>query len=759
MKNLTSGKIFKQLVAFIMIFLMCNANIFGVINPFGYAFCFALVKNRHNALLVALYFCISSLVLDFCLSGLIITLSVCSGIILIYIIQKLFKKILPEYAISIIMLICQSAHIYFNSYSSQSLIYSIVTLIIGFVCFFVFSISLSACVKRGKALKFTIDEKICNSFLIIALASGVSSFYIGGVNFTGPICLLFLFLFSRIAPQMLTVIFSTLIGIGVGLSTMSIIPLGVYAIWSTMMIIFRENKKIVTAIILLACDIVIGCFLGAYESYGLINLITTTIAICLACLISDKKLKSLAITFGATSNLAKDFIKSSKDVSLKNKLVDISRVFYEMENVYHKLLIGEVNKEQAIQNISYQVMQKTCKNCEHYKKCYEGKIDMKSAYMTLAESGIYKNRVSFIDLPNILSTDCVRVQTAIANTNMVIESYNTEVKETQNKDKSNIQVAQQLGATANLIYTIAQKVVNNTEIDYEKSVDVYDELIIHDICASDVVVLKNSNGIDSIILALNGSDVVNPYLIYSIERVLKIKVKIAQRVESKTQGVVILIVRPSGALELTCGVSVCSKDVGGVSGDNYTLMKLTDTKYLYAICDGMGSGKLANSLSMATISLIENFYRAGFESSTVVDSVNKLILPAGEDNFCTVDSFVIDSSNGRVDFLKIGSSVSIIKSQNKSQIIECESLPMGILERIKPTSKTVYISSGDIIVLASDGVVDSFGSIENYFSFINNERLQNVQLLADNILEEAISRSKENKDDMTVLTIKAVRKS
>ena len=64
------------------------------------------------------------------------------------------------------------------------------------------------------------------------------------------------------------------------------------------------------------------------------------------------------------------------------------------------------------------------------------------------------------------------------------------------------------------------------------------------------------------------------------------------------------------------------------------------------------------------------------------------------------------------------------------------------------------MNSGDIIVLASDGVVDSFQSIEAYLHFINNERITNVQLLADNILEEARSRTVTHKDDMTVLAIK-----
>ena len=68
--------------------------------------------------------------------------------------------------------------------------------------------------------------------------------------------------------------------------------------------------------------------------------------------------------------------------------------------------------------------------------------------------------------------------------------------------------------------------------------------------------------------------------------------------------------------------------------------------------------------------------------------------------------------------------------------------------------KKHIIKNGDFIILASDGIVDSFDNVEEYSQFINNERVINSQMLADNILEEAECRESLHQDDKTVIVIK-----
>ena len=110
----------------------------------------------------------------------------------------------------------------------------------------------------------------------------------------------------------------------------------------------------------------------------------------------------------------------------------------------------------------------------------------------------------------------------------------------------------------------------------------------------------------------------------------------------------------------------------------------------------------------------------------------------GQNNFATMDAVNFNLNNGNVDFIKFGSSTSLIKRQNKIEVIEPESLPIGSVFEARATvvSKTVF--GGDYIILASDGVIDAFSN--QLIDFIANLKTTNAQMMADDIVEEASFR-------------------
>ena len=58
---------------------------------------------------------------------------------------------------------------------------------------------------------------------------------------------------------------------------------------------------------------------------------------------------------------------------------------------------------------------------------------------------------------------------------------------------------------------------------------------------------------------------------------------------------------------------------------------------LFAISDGMGSGDGAAEASAGAISMVENFYRAGFDNAVILSLVNKLLCLTSDDNFTSID--------------------------------------------------------------------------------------------------------------------------
>ncbi len=199
--------------------------------------------------------------------------------------------------------------------------------------------------------------------------------------------------------------------------------------------------------------------------------------------------------------------------------------------------------------------------------------------------------------------------------------------------------------------------------------------------------------------------------------------------------------------EAVTGAACAAK--GEVSGDSFSFQELKDGRFLMMLCDGMGSGEAAKMESAAAVSLIENFYQAGFDESVIFDTINRLLILKGNDDmFSTVDICLIDLKSGQAGFTKIGAEYSYLLSGNKACVITPGSLPIGILEEAAPVSSRRELMPGDMIVMMSDGVADMIKkSPESWLCAIPREDPQET---ADAILQKALD-GRLPADDMTVM--------
>ncbi len=213
---------------------------------------------------------------------------------------------------------------------------------------------------------------------------------------------------------------------------------------------------------------------------------------------------------------------------------------------------------------------------------------------------------------------------------------------------------------------------------------------------------------------------------------------------------------------LQVGSSKISKEDTNISGDCNLQMKLDDGKYLLAIADGMGSGKEARESSKFAIKMIKKLISSGFEKEESLKMINSsLELNTNEETYSSLDISILDLYTGQAEMIKSGACYTYIKNKKSVQKISSESLPVGITDRIELKSQTVPLSEGDIIVMCSDGVLESKDEIKKDWleEFLRNVSTNNVQKLADFILAEAIDNSYGiAKDDMTVIVCKIVKK-
>ena len=155
------------------------------------------------------------------------------------------------------------------------------------------------------------------------------------------------------------------------------------------------------------------------------------------------------------------------------------------------------------------------------------------------------------------------------------------------------------------------------------------------------------------------------------------------------------------------GHSIAIKDNMSVSGDSIIQTKLKDGKCLIAISDGMGSGPEARKSSQIVTSMLKRLLNSGFERNTSVDLINANLLNVADDVFATLDIAIVDLYKGNIEFIKNGACPTYIKNNRKIQIIKSLTLPAGI---VKGASTDVFdkdIENNDIIVMCSDGILDS----------------------------------------------------
>ena len=204
------------------------------------------------------------------------------------------------------------------------------------------------------------------------------------------------------------------------------------------------------------------------------------------------------------------------------------------------------------------------------------------------------------------------------------------------------------------------------------------------------------------------------------------------------------------------------KNGSPVSGDSCLQIRLSDGKYLLAISDGMGSGPEARKSSQIAIKMLERLLMSGFDKNTSIDLINTTIMNANEEIFATLDIIIIDLFNGKLEFIKNGACPTYVKNGKNVQIVKSLSLPAGILKNINLTTYDKDIANQDLLVMCSDGIIDSnieYKNKELWIKYLLEDiETTSAQKIADLILNEAIDNNYGiTKDDMSLIVCKILK--
>ena len=210
-----------------------------------------------------------------------------------------------------------------------------------------------------------------------------------------------------------------------------------------------------------------------------------------------------------------------------------------------------------------------------------------------------------------------------------------------------------------------------------------------------------------------------------------------------------------GAHSISVGKAQLTKSGRDTCGDSGGCIMLDDGRQLLLVSDGMGSGPTAARESAEAISLVAGLVKAGFKQDTAIDVVNAVLsLRGGEESFVTLDICLVDLYSCAAEFIKTGASTSYIKRGSAVTAVKGSTLPVGMLYNVDKEVVFEHIMPGDMIILASDGLLgmDMDGEGAWLSRVIGEAVVNNPQAMAEYLLDKVISVSNGKiKDDITVL--------
>ncbi len=747
----------KYFFFFVLFYIFHSANIQGI-TPFAFGLLFALVWcNQKIYILAPLYV----------LAGFLTTLSVQSLIIdgvtvvvfaLAYFLHYKFKKPLNPILIGFYAFLSQFGRLYIASFEPALFWQGIVSLILGLICMYAYLHLFQGIALKGLRRKYTLDEIVCFGVFMFALGAGLYSLPLGEYFFIGITTFIILFTtFIFGATQSLLV--ATFLGLGCAFSSEQFLYLSHVIFMSLATCATCCSKRVYACISVILVDILSGLYFLPF--YNLEHLLCTFVG-ALLFLIIPKRFLNLISSY---------IIKDKEDVAVRTiinrnrqalqaRLYELSEVFYDMKNVFYGMVKGVKDINEVSGLLVETIKQRNCANCINKQNClrlYANETNR--AFDDLVKYAYERGRVSLVDMPPVLTANCNRISYVINSINSIVDEYKSNLQTLNNLDSGKILLSEQMWGVSQIMKSLANEVSLNVTFDTSIERKIAEDLMYSGIVCSEAIVYHQQEEVCSVTLVVNDKSLNNEKINKVVSKTLNTPMEIIGVNKGEKAGYSVLIMQNSNAFDMVFGSAGAVKNDSVKSGDTHSILKLGKDKILLALCDGMGSGKEAERTSSLALGLLENFYKAGFDNELILTSVNKLLSLSGDEKFSAIDACVVDLHNGTCDMIKVGSPPSFIKGENALQRIDTGALPLGILEEIHPNIRSFVLKENDMIILATDGIIDSFSSYDEIGNLINETETTNPQHLANVILNKALENNKNfPADDMTVLIGRIYRK-
>lgn len=759
-----------SLIFALIAFLLNKAVLFSLLSPFGMGFFTAVLRQRKDKVLPV--FCCSFLAL-FLFSPFSKALIFSLPFVLMLILDRFtcFSKSSKLFNLTLTFILALGARLlvfFLIDRTSLVLISSLFDSCLVLFTAYLFELFVPFLANQGEVKRMGSEEVLCCILMLIGIITGTAGIQIASISLQNVLSRYVILFFALSGLGV-----GTVVGVTVGAVTLLTdhIDLGMISFHSLSGMLGGLGRDLGKP------GVIAGFLTGNFllflyldSSFQPTVFFLESGLACLLFLLTPSQKINFVYSLVGSKEEEKQADPAGIDLELQDltvkKVEQMTEVFKQLAQTYAEISCGqEQEKESPAAKLLNSLAERVCSSCSASRICWEK--EFYKTYQIFFDLLTMKGRdgLTAEQIPVNFKRRCSRIKEIVTTLNFLLEKHDlNSYWESRMVENRNI-VLGQLNGIAQIMNNLAEELQLDTakQLEMEQSI---------------MAVLRN-NRIRFEQLAISGLDTnkleismtrlpcvgsgecrkrIAPLISHALGEDFRIR---AESCGLKDDGGTCSFkLYPSRPYRAEYGVAKAVKENESVSGDNYSVLELRNGRYLLFLSDGMGCGRRAAKQSSAAISLLKQLMEVGFSQELAVRTANSiLVLNSPEESFATLDLFIFDQYSAQAELIKIGSSPSFLKRNDQIKTIKFNSLPIGILNNLEFCSIKQQLQDEDLIVMVSDGVLDSRRDLLNKEDWIVRV-LQRIdctdpQSVADYILERAVRYSGGRiGDDMTVIALK-----
>ena len=735
---------------YLLVFYILNVASIQGLHPFAFGMLFALMWCNQKPYLLAPVYLLGGFLAFFDVTKLLIDL-VCVGVMLVmYFFHYRFKRSFSKILIGLYAFLSQFLMLYY-SFINLDIWGGIITLLIGLTAMYCYMHILESIILRGVRRKFLIDEIMCLCVLIFALGVGITCVPFGEYIYFGVLTL-FTLLIAQVFKTTASIVFAIAFSLGSAFASSEVLLVAHATLLALGANATMCTKRVYTSIAVILVDVIVGLYF--MPSYSLYHLLATMLGALIYLLIPTRMLTKIdSFVISENDGVAVRALVNRNRRVLYNRLLELSDAFYEMKNVFNGMVGKNLDFDEASDYLVQNIKRQMCLSCQNKNECLRIQADDTDRAMHEMVRFTYdRGKVSLLDVPANLCAHCCKLNALISAVNSAVDEYKTSLQTKNSLDSGRLLLGEQMWGVSQIMQTLANEVAVNVSFDTSLESSIIEGLLYEGVVCSEAIVYSRRENLYSITLVVRKNGMDKAKIIKVLSKVFGTPMAISTITDGEKAGFLVITIENANRYDIVFGSAGAKKAESKASGDTHSVLKLDGNKILLALSDGMGSGEEAEKTSSLALGLIENFYKAGFDNNLILSCVNKLLSLSGAESFSALDTAVVDLNNGLCDVIKLGSPATYIKSGDTVTQLDAGALPLGILEDIRPTIRSIPLKDGDMVILLTDGITDSFTDLIELETLIKETDTTNPQTLANAILDTAVKNYHDvPADDMTVL--------